>query len=413
MYNVIIFNPPSICLRSTALGIIVHKLLPTPLGGLFCVGNNLFIINHLYMNKSLFKFFKHFPESVIVAAPWDIEGKEEPVRKKWYDWDLEELRHYNFDKSWGIYLTTCDMKGVRHINSNFKDIRAWYCEIDLLSKEEEELPEKEREQLREERDSIVLGKILCCGELGLPQPSFVASSRNGYHVYWLAWHEEKMDDKYNPIGGLYKPSKENYEWIQSNIAKRLGGDPAAQKLVQLLRLPGFYNRKNGGKAPVRIMPELNNVQGGEFRMYCEDEWLELFGEPVEVKVKDNRKKARDMLKIIKLERYGVKDKKFDFDVFEYAGEMAQEDALMLFSGSKYVGGESYELQPHRMGYNIKINGKPSGCFIRTDSNTLSGNKKGEKNNGPKITQWVKWFNPHVSNRELASILKEMLCPNKK
>lgn len=352
------------------------------------------------MDKSLEKFFRFFPEATVAVTNWDLGGTN-CIEKKWYEWRLEELRNYNLEKRWGVYFTTCDTNNAGHKNSDFKDIRTYYCEIDLLSKEEEEtLPKGKQEELREERHSEIMGKLFMHESVGLPRPSFVSESRNGFHVYWLAAHEDSAP--------FYKPDTNLYGHIQENISRRLGGDGRAKKLVQLLRVPGFWNNKKGGKHAVRIIPELNHSDSNEFKHYCDDEWIKLFGKPVERTSDKRRNKFKEALKNTKKVKSGTKD------VFEYASNMAQEEALMAFNGSEHVGGETYELIPTAKGYNIRINGGAgTSCFIHTGDNTLMGSDTGSKYNGPTIIQWVQYCyeNYHgveLGKKALAEVLKQVL-----
>ncbi len=388
------------------------------------------------MDKKLEQFFRFFPESTIVVAPWDMERRDDPERLDWRKTSVKELKRWN-SKGWAIFFTTCDMHNLSHLNEDFKDIRTWFCEIDLLTKEEkdsEDIPESKKLEEREERRAQMLGHLWMIEERGLYPPSFIINTPGGFHVYWLAWHEEKMDKDYTPAGGLYKPSRENFDYIQREIGKRLvfkkkgllgdwieyGADSKAKKTVQLMRVPGFFNNKKGKKKLVSVLTLFTQHDGkGGVREFCEDEWFGLFGDP---KKEDPYKKVtseaaeriRKKRMSRKLKKKSAKKGKYKRDVFSFASGMPQEEALMAFSGTEYVGGETYELVPTAKGYNIRINGgSGTSCFIHTADNTLMGCDTGSEFNGPTIIQWVQYcqeqyYGAPLTKSALAKVLKKVL-----
>lgn len=336
-------------------------------------------------------FFRFFPTASIVVAGWDRQESFIPIKKKWSDWSLPELREHNLVHRRPIYFTPCDMKAPAHTKENWAGVRAWYCDIDVCKRDEVVSVEE-----REQRKTEVLGRLWMCDVLyNLPQPSFIVDTRNGFHVYWLAWHEKPLDDKYMPENGLYRPSRETFDKIERYIVKTVGGDEKACKDVQLMRLPGFYNWKDERGYPCRLLPQLSTMQE-----YCEEHFLKRI--PVE---EDRSEKAQRALEkfIISIPRKSTDGLE---DIFKTAQDMSQLLALAKFSGTEYVNGENYHFQKTKGDkYNILINGKGCASFVDTAKNCIfcpSGTK-----GSPNIIEWLKWYRSY-ENWELARILKKIL-----
>lgn len=335
------------------------------------------------LNKhALYPFFKHFPKAMICVAGWDLGSNVAPVRRFWYDFTVKELKELNLKKYKAIFFTPCNVKEPDHHADNFAGINAWYVDIDLSAKDEEVTAEE-----MEERKSKKLGEILMLGTGYLPrekellQPSFVVETRNGFHIYWLAWEGDNS----------YKPSLDLFDYIEKNIAERIGGDFKAKKAVQLMRLPGFYNWKNGVKnpSPCRILPQFNFSERGIFRKYCEDEWLDLFGEP---EADPGIQKTYSDLKpsIISF----MQRNKKRFDIFEHVAGMPQDRAMEMLSGKSCVNGEVYTFRPVGGGkkLNIYINGKLCSSFIDLEKNLLL-TPSGAGRGSPNVIEWIKWYRP--------------------
>lgn len=334
-------------------------------------------------SPSLQQFFKHFPDASIVVAGWDREEKMKPIQKHWSEFTISELEEHNLKYKRAIYFTPCDMQAPAHTIQNHKAVRAWYCDIDVSGRHED-ITEAERE----ERKSSVLGEIFVHEEL-LP-PSFIVETRNGFHVYWLAWPGENTLEL-----------KRYFDWIEVYLVKKTKGDEKAAKLVQLMRLPGFYNWKEEKGFPCRILPQFNTLYE-----YVLDDWEYVIGELVDKKEMDIRRKASSYVQDKKIKRSTNPD-----DIFEKAKAMPQEQALMKFSGTEVVNGEVYSLHPVMGGrhLNIYINGKLCTAFINLENNTLMC-KSGGGRGSPNIMEWLKWYNP-IYEREpsrLAVVLNKYL-----
>ena len=367
------------------------------------------------MPHSLQSFFTHFPESIICVAGWDIGQTHAPIERKWHEFTLEELTDLNLNKKQSIYFTPCDVGERNHKSENHRGIRAWYCDIDVSGRHEEVTDEE-----IDKRKSEVLGRIMVTdteveGKRTL-KPSFIVETRNGFHVYWLAWNERKLDERYSPVGGLYRPSMDNFDWIEKNIGERLGGDDRARKPVQLMRLPGFSNWKQGRKHSCRVLKEFNFEQCGEFREYCDEEWLQIFGdskkkEELRQRVVEDIEERRRKLNLHR-ERVSYHPER-SFDVFKFAKEYPQQEALMRFSGALEVNGESYSFRSSMGGkhLNIVINGQVCSSFIDLSSNTLMC-RAGTGRGSPNIIEWLKWYHPEWERdkKTLANTLTKYLCP---
>lgn len=333
-------------------------------------------------------FFKHFPKASIVVAPWDVDGTNEPLVMPWDKWVFDVLKKYNLEHKQAIYFTPCDMSSPRHLIENHERIRAWYCDIDVSGRDEVITQEE-----IEERKSKVLGNLWMCDALNKAlEPSFIVDSRNGFHAYWLADDSET-------------PSKALFEYIESNIVKNLGGDLKACKLVQLLRMPGFYNWKKGQKYGCTILTQLSTM-----KTYKDSDWIKLYGEPpVPVERQEFQKKAEAFLSEKKLLSFYSKKElqKNADDIFQRAKEMPQELALQLFSGSQVVNGEIYTFEEKKGGthLNIRINGQGCASFIDKTKNMIFC-PKGTKGS-PNIIEWIKWYHDYPG-AELAEILKKHL-----
>ena len=320
-------------------------------------------------------FFKFFPSASIVVANFDWYQKKgvqvHCIAKRWSDFTVKELRDWNLNKKYGIYFVPCDMKSPEHKAENHDGIRAWYCDIDVSTKKEQ-LPQEEIE----ERKSKILERLMTEG-YDILKPSFVVDTRNGFHIYWLAWHEEKLDDHYAPVGGFYKPSMENFDKIERTIVKKTEGDDKAKKGVQLMRLPGFYNWKKDEGYPCRVIPEFNFLE----TTYCESDWSKyLISEPTE-----HEKAVMECI-------LTATPRSRENDIFDACDSMDQVKALKILSGKPEVNGDVYTFVESMRGKHLNIicNGNMSPCFVDLEKNRIfvpSGTT-----GSPNIIEWLKYYN---------------------
>jgi hypothetical protein len=79
-------------------------------------------------------------------------------------------------------------------------------------------------------------------ELEYP-PSLIVSSAHGYHIYFILREAEPATPELIlQVEGLLK-----------KLADALGGDPPVCEVARIMRLPGSYNRKNGGCVEVQVV----------------------------------------------------------------------------------------------------------------------------------------------------------------
>src|SRR6516165_3609828 len=81
-------------------------------------------------------------------------------------------------------------------------------------------------------------------------PSRVHHSGHGLHLFWFL--DSALDGS--------PESKAAHKQLLKQIAKLLGGDPAACSIPQLLRLPGTTNSKNGERHEVRILSDRGDLR---------------------------------------------------------------------------------------------------------------------------------------------------------
>lgn len=371
----------------------------------------------LRSDEDLKSFFQFFPESTICLLHKN-PGNTGTLERKWYEFTYEQLKNFNLS-GYGVFFTPCDTLKAGHKTEDFMAIRAWYCDIDIAKRGQvfnEEKITKKKEEIAgnifmAETQYVIKGQCeaLECGcdnkthkILPTLAPSMVIESRNGFHLYWFAWHEIKLDESYMPINGLYSPSKEHFEAVEKKICERWDGDIRAAKLVQLLRLPGFYNQKDGANFLVRIRPELSS-----FHSYYEDEWEALYPD---IFNKNNP--------IAPPKGHTIKDFFKGFggviirnDICKLIEAIPQNEALLMLSGRPEVNGEIYTLKLSSGGrhMNININGKPSACFIDTEKNLLFV-PRGTGRGSPNVIEWLKWYR-NWEGKELIGFLKKVYGNN--
>ena len=81
-----------------------------------------------------------------------------------------------------------------------------------------------------------LGQLPCL-------PSKVIHSGHGYHCYWVLAESERATPE----------TIARIEVLLRVLASVIGGDPAVCEVARLMRLPGSYNTKNGGRLPVKVV----------------------------------------------------------------------------------------------------------------------------------------------------------------
>lgn len=102
----------------------------------------------------------------------------------------------------GVFVTINQTDGTGRKRDNILGLRAVFCDF----------------------DDIEPG----AGSGALP-PSMIVQSKNGKHVYWLIAPNEELS---------------RWSGIQLAMAQKLGADPACHDLSRVMRVPGFWHRKD-------------------------------------------------------------------------------------------------------------------------------------------------------------------------
>lgn len=257
--------------------------------------------------------------------------------------NLSIAREWN-QRGYGVFWTVNSFSGDRLVE-NLESINSWFFELDHGTKGHQ------------------LGMI----ELGL-YPSLVIESKNGFHCYFFA----------------KRASIDTWHIIQSRLIDYYKSDPKIKDPLRLLRAPGFYHMKNPNEPyMVKTISHSNIIYPPEVMLY--------YFPPTE--------KEEDFKQLKQRPKEVIKDS--DLNYFDKIYNLDHKDVLTKFSGTKWVGGETYHFKDNKNGkYNIYVNGKSTSCFIDQDG------RIGAVGGGPTIWQWLKYF--HLSNKEIKQAIKEVL-----
>lgn len=276
------------------------------------------------------------------------------------------------DNGAGVFFTPNGVqnKAGKHSLSNFQQINSWYIDLDIPESKGAKTADELR--VREERKADIRGRILFAP---LP-PTFTVESRNGFHLYWLS--SSATTENFKPIElGIY------------DYFVKDGADLASTKIVTLLRVPGFYNWKNGEQFRVKIIPMLCAFYPDlSPRAYSEEDMLIAY--PAKITTSTTEQPPTE--RIFRTARSYKSN--FDLDnVFARVHEMPIEQVVQRLSGTYMVGGEQFELKrgggTHRR-LNLWINGHSTANFIDLEKNMIFGAKESGYN-GPTITQWLRYY----------------------
>lgn len=299
-----------------------------------------------YLPHGVFYVVKDFKQ-------WGFAGILEehlPLKKK----DLDEIRDWNnkgYDVFWTANAAKEEQGNRTHEDKNLAWVNACYTELDI--EETKECVFIEDFEKREKKKAELAGHIF----MREPAPSLVIESRNSFHLYWFTTCELPIFQKIQE--GLYQAWKD------------LGADPAVKNPLRLLRVPGFYNHKNGEKFKCDIRLELcARYDDGSFKHYSPDELLEAF--PV----------ASTQIQVMSTTAFNSSQKPAMFrnnnDIFRKVVAMPILEVFRRINGTKLVGGEILEFTPEKNGkVQIKSNGKATPNFISIKDNLVfSNNIKG-------------------------------------
>ena len=178
-----------------------------------------------------------FLKRIFGKAKGDIEIRCLPSRHRLFTRDLEKIRA--FIKSHiaeEVFFGVATRKGKNGSKAGTSELRVLWADIDW----------KDFAGGKNEADKRI-------SEFSL-KPSIIVSSGYGYHLYWI----------------LKKPLKAGLEiegYIKG-IASAVGADRGATDIARILRVPGTFNRKNGGK----ILVTRTNDNGLRYELPDFEQW---------------------------------------------------------------------------------------------------------------------------------------------
>jgi len=284
--------------------------------------------------------------------------------------ELDEMRRHN-DHGYDVFWTANAVKEERgnrtHDENNLYYINACYTELDILSTKVCAFDEDFKR--REEYKAMLAGHIM----FAECPPSMVIESRNGYHLYWFT-----------------NPDLSTFQKIQQGIYDRWkshGADSAVKNPLRLLRVPGFYNHKNGEKFLCQIRMELcARNDDGSFMYYPSNDLLAAFplATPCQPKTVTALPRRSSMFR----------------DIFRFVKSLPQNQVFERCNGSALTGGELFTLTPLKGDkQQIRSNGRPTPCWIDLKANAIfSNNVKGHYG----IVEFALWY-----GLELPEIAKQL------
>lgn len=86
---------------------------------------------------------------------------------------------------------------------------------------------------------------------GLPRPHIAVCSGGGVHAYWLLVAPVALPADEDRL--YYKKTLKRFVRVIGGAAPGAHADPSCCDPARILRVPGTYNYKNGGKRPVEIL----------------------------------------------------------------------------------------------------------------------------------------------------------------
>lgn len=291
------------------------------------------------------QFLLHFKDFAIQTFDDNDVGKDLKNHSlitcgKPSDYSKEKLKDLN-DRGAGIYFTPNQFPTGKRSKDICAGINAWYTECDDLSIDEQ-------------------WKNLRACPL---QPSFVVQSKKSLHAYWLAKDATIL----------------NAEKILRGLVKHFQGDSSCAEISRVLRIPGFYHKKDR-ENPVLVglveeHPELR---------YTEEEMLKTF--PFE------EEKPKPFIK----QTFKTND------FWEMLGSLDNKSVLVRLSGQAIVNGEQFTFSKrHPNGEYIDVNGKSADAWL-DEFGMIGSGKRG----GPSWMQWVGFYGK--DKREIAKWAKENL-----
>lgn len=153
----------------------------------------------------------------------------DPEKKKLGAFEVTEPERYNKD-GFGIFWTPNKFNGDRK-TENLEKIRYWFVDIDGGEKKE------------------IYNRLVTA----IIKPTYIVETKNGFHGYFEA--ENATED--------------NFRIIQKGLIKKFRGDPACKDVSRLLRVPGYFHRKDPNNPfLVKKVFESGKSYKEKLMMYC-------------------------------------------------------------------------------------------------------------------------------------------------
>jgi len=243
-------------------------------------------------------------------------------------------------RGYGIHWVINDFEGER-LQDNCKKINAWFFEID--------------DQPKYYKLALI--------EKGLI-PTLIVETKHSYHTYSFTKNA----------------SRDSFEDVQKRLIHFYKSDTKIKDPLRLMRAPGFKHLKDPASpfdcSIVWHRPEISYTTRVMKYFY---------------KAEEEEQKSVSLAPLTKDES----------DFFELLYNMDHKAVLERFSGTHWVGGETYRFKELRSGkVNILVNCKTTHCFID------EAGRIGACGGGPTIWQWLKWFNH--DGKSIRRAIKEVL-----
>lgn len=212
----------------------------------------------------------------------------------------------------------------------------------------------------------------------LPKPSFIISTRSGFHIYWHLKKELEPTPK----------NMERYSDLIRNYLVPIGADPQAVDVCRILRVP-FRRYWRDSKGTVYDAEEIycDIISESDTRFSFED--LERLLP---------RKKSVTVKTLTPVPKVNNAP---PGDFWTKANQLPCRESLERLSGTPHVSMETYTFKAKSDGTTrIIIDGKPRNVWLDKDGKIGS-----VADGGPSIPNWLNYY--HKDWARVAKILKEV------
>jgi len=271
----------------------------------------------------------------------------DPTKHGMIETPLAEAEHWN-SQGYGIFRTVNEFAGPRRIE-NLIRIRGWAIDIDDGDK-------------AEQAAKIMAGPLM---------PTRVVETKRGYQCYWDAI--DGTAEHWNEI-------------VLARLVPWYGADANARDIARVLRVPGYYHRKDP------LDPFLVREVYASTSSYTEAEMMARYPDQIAAEAE---RKAEYLAKTSQdRQLYGA-------TIWDRIYELDCAEGLARLSGHSAVGGERFSFMPCRNGNkNILVDGKGTSCWVDRAGRIGSLDK-----GGPTLIQWLQWYG--ASKAEAVRVVKEL------